>query len=147
VTGKRLGVTTFNYKGIAHIIKECMTCQCGKTQKHRHIRVLIPQEASTGICHNISIFIAGKTPNSNKSYMVVIVDRYSRFVWATAKRNMPSTQEILQSTQDNLAKKKAAAKSIMMDHSRQFSSKCRRQTLLETGKEAEIRSLNHSEVD
>jgi transposase InsO family protein len=109
-------------KEVMLVLQKRKTCQFNKTHTKKTHTKLQPIAPPMNNSLDLSMDFAGPFQNS-KNYLLVVIDRTTRYIWKRLFTDMPSTEQMIQKLKDLIEHCDIPIERIVSDNGPQFRSR------------------------
>jgi hypothetical protein len=108
---------------VEQFVKQCSICQQAKSERIHPSRLLQPLPIPLGAWQDLCLdFIEGLPKSEGYSYILVVVDRYSKYAHFFPLKHPYTTAQVAQIFLDNVVKLHGVPKSLVSDRDKIFTS-------------------------
>jgi hypothetical protein len=133
---------------IHNFVIECDVCQCNKGEIVKSLGTLQPLPIPLAIWRDISMdFITGLPKSGNKSVIMVVVDRLSKYAHFYALQNPFMTSTVAQLFMDQVFKLHGMPHSIVSDHGLTFNINFWQELFKLQGTQLHLNTYYHPQTD
>jgi hypothetical protein len=133
---------------VHNFVAECDVCQCNKGETIKSPGTLQPLPIPPAIWWDISMdFIVGLPKSGNKSVIMVVVDRLSKYAHFCALQHPFTTSTVAQLFMDQVFKLHGMPHSIVSDHDPTFTSNFWQELFKLQGTQLHLNTTYHPQTD